>query len=299
VSRRVPILFLAGLWLVASGVGCFSLPVSTGTFFDAPNGPDSPGSARPELPPVASAKVSLTVAESMETHGQYGAAVDLYERARHNDPSLHVAQRLAPLYDRLGDMPHALAEYQRAIKENPRDADVLNSFGYFYYNRGKWSEAEEQLRRALSVSPNHKRAWVNLGLTLGEQGHYVESLEAFRKAVPEADAHSNLAFLLMTQGKRDEAKQEYRRALELNPKLAIAQKALEKLEHPGPVAARDDAGAMQPVLAQQPTGLPASALPGRRPEPEPEADVRWRAPESDLSPIVVEAPAAARTEKGN
>src|SRR6516165_3107768 len=137
-------LALAGLWLLTCAAGCVSLPISQGTSSDLPAGPDSPRAAGPELPPTTSAKVSLTVAETMEKNGQFPAAVALYERARQSDPNVHVARRLAPLYDRLGDVAHATAEYQRAVKENPRDADILNSFGYFYYSRGKWSEAEEQ-----------------------------------------------------------------------------------------------------------------------------------------------------------
>jgi Tfp pilus assembly protein PilF len=182
---------------------------------------------------------------------------------------LHVARQLAPLYDRLGDTPHALAEYQRALKENPDDADVLNGLGYFYYSRGQWPEAEETLRRALGVNPRHARAWVNLGLTLGAQGQCAESLDAFRKVVSEAEAHSNLAFLLMTQGKREEAKKEYCRALELDPNLAIARQALDKLEHPGaPASGRPD-----PRTARQPAGRAAGPAP-------------------DLSPVRVETPAA-------
>jgi Tfp pilus assembly protein PilF len=193
----------------------------------------------------------------MEKNGHLPDAVFHYEKARQSDPNVHIAARLARLYDRLGDCTHALAEYQRALKENPNDADVLASLGYFYYARGQWAEAEENLRHALTINAKHPRAWVNLGLTLGEQGHYAESLEAFRHAISEAQAHSNLAFVLTTQGKREEAKEEYHRALELEPNLMIARRALEKLERSAAPAANPD------VPAEATEFRPASSPAGR------------------------------------
>jgi tetratricopeptide (TPR) repeat protein len=229
MSRRAAWPFVAGMLCLLPGAGCLAPLHSAGELF-APNGSTNTASAKPELSPASSAKANLKLAEVMEKNGHLADAAFHYEKARQSDPGLHIAGRLARLYDRLGNESRALAEYQRALKENPRDADVLASLGYFYYARGQWPEAEENLRHALSVNPRHQRAWVNLGLTLGEQGQYAESLDAFRRAVSEAEAHSNLAFVLTTQGKREEAKQEYRRALELEPNLVIARRALDKLE---------------------------------------------------------------------
>ena len=203
-------LLLTGVLCLTCNLGCLA-PLQGLSDPASPTGPGDANAAKPELAPAAAVKVSFTVAEEMEKTGHYAEAVVFYERARQSDAQqtawpwtdhVHVSRKLARLYDRLGDTPHALAEYQQALKESPRDASLLNSFGYFYYSRGKWAEAEEQLRHALSIDPRHKRAWVNLGLTLGEQGRFPESLEAFRKAVSEAEAHSNLAFILTTQGKR-------------------------------------------------------------------------------------------------
>ena len=61
---------------------------------------------------------------------------------------------------------------------------------------------------------------------------YGKALEAFQHAVCPAEAHSNLAFTLTTQGKREEAKQAYRQALAMEPNLLIARQALAKLEQP-------------------------------------------------------------------
>src|SRR6185369_9509476 len=116
-------------------------------------------------------------------------------------------------------------------------ADLLNDLGYCYYSRGKWTDAETTLRKAVTANPQHQRAWVNLGMTLAQMERYQESFEAFTHAVPAAQAHCNLAFILTTQGKRDDAKQAYRLALNFDPGLTLARAALQKLENPRPAGA--------------------------------------------------------------
>ena len=272
--------------LLLPGAGCLT-PLHVPGDLAAPDGSGNTGAAKPELSPASSAKVNLKLAEVMEKNGHLADALFHYEKARQSDPSLHIAARLARLYDRLGNEARALAEYQRALKEEPRDADVFASLGYFYYARGKWAQAEENLHHALNINPKHQRAWVNLGLTLGEQGQYAESLDAFRKAVSEAEAHSNLAFVLTTQGKREEAKQEYRRALELEPNLVIARRALDKLEHPASAEGAAPAETTEFRPARQPAdSLVLPAAQNRPSEAQPE-----------LSPIMVDGPAQQDTAR--
>src|SRR5262249_57924483 len=109
---------------------------------------------------------------------------------------------------------------------HPRDANLLNDLGYSYYNHGDWQEAERWLRKSLAVDSHHQRAWINLGMTLGQQERYDESVEAFGHAVRPAEAHCNLAFILTTQGRRQEARQEYEKALALEPGQRLARAAL-------------------------------------------------------------------------
>jgi len=74
---------------------------------------------------------------------------------------------LAVLYDQQGNDARALAEFDKALKLTPKDADLLDDLGYYYYHRHDWQQAEEHFLRAIAQSPEHERAYVNLGLTLG------------------------------------------------------------------------------------------------------------------------------------
>jgi Tfp pilus assembly protein PilF len=216
------------------------------------NGPTSPpptASNKSELPPEAAAEACRATAESLEKAGKDAEAIALYEKARQaGSHRYEISRRLAVLYDRQGDFNKATNEYRQLLQKNPKDADLLNDFGYCYYSQGKWAEAETQLRRALSINPKHPRAWVNLGMTLAQMHKTEDSLEAFRKVVSPAQAYSNLAFILTTQGKFDDAKAVYRQALALDPELALARAALAKLET-SPPRAPAPVGSSAPTLA--------------------------------------------------
>jgi Tfp pilus assembly protein PilF len=218
---------------------------------DLPSLADNPAPPTTELPPAKNAQLNWSLGEALEKNGNDADAAACYEKARSQDPRLpNLARRLAAIYDRLGDSKRALEQYQLALKAAPRDPHLLNRFGYFYYTRGQWSEAETQFRQAVAINANLQCAWVNLGLTLAQQNRYEESVDAFSKAVTRAEALSNLAFVLSTQGKPAEAKQCYREALDLDPKLNIARLALQKLEGRGA-----GANASAPRLASDPSAV--------------------------------------------
>src|SRR5205807_884165 len=108
----------------------------------------------------------------LEKDGKDVEAITYYERARELDPALHdrASRHLAVLYDKADNQAQATREYQDLLKKKPKDANLLNDMGYSCYNRGQWADAENYLRKAITVDKSHKPAWVNLGLALAQQG---------------------------------------------------------------------------------------------------------------------------------
>lgn len=185
------------------------------------------------LPEQESAQVCVKLAETLAAQGHLPEAISQYEKARAYDPDLtQVSYPLALLYDRVGADDEALKEFQLALKAEPNNANILNDLGYYYYARRNWPEAERWLNAAVQADPRYPRAWINLGLTLGQQGRYAESIAAFEKVLNPAQARSNLAFVLLTQQKHDQAAQTYQEALALDPSLKTARAALAQLTQP-------------------------------------------------------------------
>jgi Tfp pilus assembly protein PilF len=224
-------LLLVGNGCLTSKFGDLKLPKSMKSV-EKPAEPATVSEA--ELTGKPAATLAITMAEELEKAGKDGDAIAYYEKARAADPaaSAKATRRLAVLYDRAGEPGKAMAEFRELLKAKPKDPDLLNDIGYSHYNRGEWTDAETHFRKALDSDKTHKRAWVNLGLTLAQQGRHEESLTAFEKAVSPAEAKSNLAFVLATQGKRDAATELYRQALSADSTLKSAQTALAALEKP-------------------------------------------------------------------
>jgi Tfp pilus assembly protein PilF len=243
-------------------MGCRTIPLPRESHGEpiaqlVPAANGSPESADKELPPKEAARLCVATGEEYEKAGDELHAIFEFEKARKSDPTVKVSRRLGVLYDRLGDFQKAQEEYHLALEQSPKDADLLNDMGYGYYSRGRWAESEKYLRQALAAKPKHARAAINLGLCLGAQGHYEEALEMFSKAIPPAQAHSNLAFILTTQHKWDEARREYQQALHIDPDIPLARAALAKLDK----AQREPPKPVQ--IAQAPAAAPAPVAPAK------------------------------------
>jgi len=216
------------------------------------------------LPPQEGADVCVTLGDGFAAKGYDAEAILQYERARQYKPKLAgIAGKLGVLYDKIGDQKKAQTEFELALKEDPKNPDLLNDAGYACYNRGKWPEAEAYFRQALALKPKHERAWVNLGMALGQQDRYEEAIDAFTKSVSPAEAHANLGFVLTCQGKLEEAKAAYHQALTLEPGFTKAQGALARLEHPEHFKTAQQAQANGPTKTTTPRseGTPAVVKP--------------------------------------
>ncbi|MBM3500177.1 MAG: tetratricopeptide repeat protein [Armatimonadetes bacterium] len=136
----------------------------------------------------------------------------------------------------------------------------------------QYSGAERLLRQALAADSKDHEAWRWLGLTLlmleGREG---EAGEALRQAAPglprDASVPFNLGVALQRQGKVDEARLAYTRALGIDPGYEQARRALAGLGAPSgaaqpPAARQGEPGgpAVDPGMLQrlQPLPLPAS-----------------------------------------
>jgi Tfp pilus assembly protein PilF len=196
------------------------------------------------LPPEEDARANIAVAQSLETGGNDREAISHYERARNLQPSSYqwVCRRLAVLYDRVGDTYRAEREYQKAYRLQPNDADLLNDMGFFYYQRERYAEAEDKLRRSVEADPNHTRAWNNLGLTLAWTGRTEEAYNAFINAVSPAEANANLGVVLAQQGRYEEAELRLERAMRQQPDLQRYQSVLDAIRKERSEAAPASAG---------------------------------------------------------
>ena len=97
-------------------------------------------------------------------------------------------------------------------------AAVHTCMGIVYGKQGRWDEAVQQCRQALTVHPDDALALFNLGTLLARQDDTKAALECLEKVVthePEwAEAHYTLGTVLLRQERYQEATKAFDRALE-------------------------------------------------------------------------------------
>jgi len=119
----------------------------------------------------------------------------------------------------------AEADANEKLTANPNDDVNLNARSLARMRLGRYSEAYEDLQRAVSLKPNNSDYRANLGYVLWKLGRVDEAVSAERAALKldpkNTTAHYQLGRFLLRLGERkdlDEAISELRRALELDPR---------------------------------------------------------------------------------
>jgi Flp pilus assembly protein TadD len=176
-----------------------------------------------QMTPAQSAQLALDLATSMERIEKYPDAIAQYERALAYDAGNPQAiRRLAVLYSKTGQFDRADVYFQKAAHAQPHNANVFNDWGRSYYLRGNWTMAEKKFRDALQTEPRHRLALNNLALTLGQEKRYSEAFQIFRNGgLSDAQAHCNMAYILSSQGRVEEARSACQLAKRLDATFAV------------------------------------------------------------------------------
>jgi Flp pilus assembly protein TadD len=128
--------------------------------------------------------------------------------------------------ERTGNYPAAVKAYERGLAVEPLNVELLNSLGFALFQQGKSQEAVVALEKALAVDPKHWKSHNNLALAAIDLGELEVAEAHFRESLaikPQPAIYNDLGFVLERQGLTDEAVKSYRKAIELDPKLATAQ----------------------------------------------------------------------------
>ncbi|TDI98401.1 MAG: tetratricopeptide repeat protein [Caldithrix sp.] len=123
---------------------------------------------------------------------------------------------LALSYDSLGKTDEALTAYQKAVKANPLDKDLIFLLGVHHYNRSHFTKAIELFKQVLELSPGEFESTSNIG------NAYLSIAEDLRTKI------KSLANSTLTAGEIQQLKTEailtymkvipyFKKALEMQP----------------------------------------------------------------------------------
>jgi tetratricopeptide (TPR) repeat protein len=168
-------------------------------------------------------------------------AVETLERAIQLNPSLIKAHAsLAQAYQRAGRTDDAQRESERvatltAEQRSRGRAMVLVEFAAQQNNAGQTAQALSTVHQAIAVSPEFADAHFQLGRLIRDSGgNPDDAIASFRRVLhldPErAEAHYEIGVTLERSGRKTEAREEYRTAVEMAPCHVLAKEALGRLE---------------------------------------------------------------------
>ncbi len=139
---------------------------------------------------------------------------------KHNPDSWMPLNNLGREMDRQGRIEEALEYYKRAETLTPDDDILQYNLGTVLLNLRRPDEAEGHFRKAVRLNPDYPDAWGNLGLTLLFANRPDEALSCMDRALQmrpgAAWLHTGRAKTLAALGRIDEARGEFRKALELD-----------------------------------------------------------------------------------
>lgn len=181
-----------------------------------PSRPATTASAAAESTEEQTLDLQLALARSLEKQGDLQRAADLYQGISSQHPKDgRAVHRLAIVHDQQAQFDKSAELFRKALKLQPGNPDIFCDLGYSQYLQQRWSESEMNLRQALALAPEHRRAHNQLGLVLAQLDRRTEALAEFRKAGgTAAEAHLNTALVLSMNGRLEDARREYEFALE-------------------------------------------------------------------------------------
>ena len=132
------------------------------------------------------AEAHTALAAEYYQRGAFTVAIAEARAAINDDPTYAPAHNMQALvYMQLREDAEANAAFERALKLDPNNPELLNNFGWFLCLRNDTSRGLEMMRRAASdtLYPTPEKAWYSIGLCHRRSGNVAEAEEALRRAV--------------------------------------------------------------------------------------------------------------------
>ena len=152
--------------------------------------------------------------------GKYGDAAKEFRRALELNPTSDASFRgLATSYEALSKNADAEAAYKQAIDIRKDYWGGYSALGAFYAKTARYDEAAVQFRRVIDLAPENVRGYSNLSGVYLLQGKTEQAEQLLRKSLsiePNYRAYANLGTLYFSQTRYSESADSFQKALAMN-----------------------------------------------------------------------------------
>ena len=184
--------------------------------------------------PGRAADLYIAETQLMQKHGDHDEALALYELAMTVFPEENdLLYNRALFIHELGDFPAMERDLRRVLERDPDHADALNALGYSLADRNeRLDEAYGLISRALELKPDSAAILDSMGWVLYRKGQLTEAADYLQRAlalVQDDEIAAHLGEVLWMKGRRSEAREVWREALEHAPGSDKIRAVVERL----------------------------------------------------------------------
>jgi Tfp pilus assembly protein PilF len=162
------------------------------------------------------------------------------DRAKELTPELRARLQWEAGYvlHQLGEYERAVEAYRASIADRPT-AEAHTFLGWSLSYLGRIDEAIVQCKIAIQLDPDFGNPYNDIGVYLLERGQMAEAIPWLEKAIASKRyccyqfPHANLGRILLMQGRVEDARRAFQRALEYDPHYLPALLGLELIRRGG------------------------------------------------------------------
>jgi tetratricopeptide (TPR) repeat protein len=181
--------------------------------------------------PPLTADTRFAAAQLAESQDNIPLAIKQYNECLKLDPNQTSAlYRLGVCYSQIKDFPKAIDTWNDYIKITGGSATGYSNLGFCYELAGQRDDAENAYKKGIQKDPYNQACRVNYGLMLARTGKTSEAINQLQVVLSPAEVRYNIGSVYEQLGRKEQAKAEYKKALELDPNLVDAQTKLATLQ---------------------------------------------------------------------
>lgn len=226
--------------------------------------------------PKPTAEFFIAAGKLADSRGDQANALAQYEHAVKIEPKNVAAHlHLARLHERMQKFPEAEQTYRAAIAAAPTDPTPLNDLALCLKKQQRYDEAIDSLQQAIALRPHQTFYRNNIAEILVRTGRPREAFDHLTVVHSVAESHYNLSFMLRENGEMEPARQHVTAALQVDPGFTAAQDLLTEL------------GGRNPNGVERHVGRPAAkevAAPRTLRAQAPSIEAEMQEPEQEVSP---------------
>ncbi|MFT5736885.1 MAG: tetratricopeptide (TPR) repeat protein [Maribacter sp.] len=126
----------------------------------------------------------------MVKSGTYSDPLDEKEPSKKGE----IVKNIALIYSQLGQDDKALGAYQAARESDPEDVNLILNEANLYFKQGDKAKFKSLMAEAIAIAPDNADLYYNVGVISSEEGNIEEARKNYKKALEINPGYTN-AFL--------------------------------------------------------------------------------------------------------